>query len=131
MSALLTGIFFGILVAIPGITLLAAWPEVTQRLIDRNDAFWAGRGGTFLRLAALVLIANAIPVTLLTLFSTYGAACASMYWTAEQIRWAGWLLPLFGVCRTLILVEYCGLAAVIGISWILRIGSIIHQKLRS
>lgn len=103
----------------------------TRGLIAKNDALWTGRGGTLAVLAALALLVNTLPLALLIRFGTYGAACAAVTWTAEQVRWAGWLLPLYEVSCTLILAEFFGLAGVIGISGLLRLGSIIHTKMRS
>ena len=106
---------------------------ILSRIIAANDALWSG-SGRVLAIAAGVLLVNAPAVALLSLFGTYGAACAGLYWTAEQIRWAGWLIPAYEFSRTLIVGEFLGLAALLGTSAILRLGSLAHQfncKMRS
>jgi hypothetical protein len=104
------------------------------RLVAANDALWSGPGRHLLSLAGLFLLLNAAPLALVTLFGTYGAACAVQYWTAEQIRWAGWLIPGYEFSHTLIVGEFLGLAALLGTSGLLRLGSLAHQlhsKMRS
>ena len=104
------------------------------RLVAANDALWSGPGRHLLSLAGLFLLLNAAPLALVTLFGTYGAACAVSSWTAEQIRWAGWLIPAYEFSHTLIVGEFLGLAALLGTSAILRLVSLAHQlycKMRS
>ena len=104
-----------------------------RRLVAANDALWSG-SGRVLAIAAGVLLVNAPAVALLSLFGTYGAACAVSSWTAEQIRWAGWLIPAYEFSQSLIVGEFLGLAALLGTSAILRLVSLAHQlycKMRS
>ena len=99
-----------------------------RRLVAANDALWSGSGRP-LPLAAVILLVNALPLILVTLFGTYGAARAASSWTAEQIRWAGWLIPGYEFSHTLIVGEFLGLAALLGTSGLLRLGSLAHQTL--
>lgn len=104
-----------------------------SRIIAANDALWSG-SGRVLAIAAAILLVNAPAVPLLSLFGTYGAACAVSSWTAEQIRWAGWLIPAYEFSQSLIVGEFLGLAALLGTSAILRLVSLAHQfncKMRS
>lgn len=105
-----------------------------RRLVAANDALWAGPGRVWFPLAGVFLLINAPAVLLLSLFGTYGAACADLYWTAEQIRWAGGLIPLYETGQTLVVGEFLGLAALLGTSAILRLVSLAYTfscKMRS
>ena len=129
--------FYGLL-GIGGVLFALADPRyrapligAARTLVAKNDALWTGPWRPLLPLAFLALLVNVVPLALSAFFGACGVIHAHQVWTAEQIRWAGGLVPAYELSRTLILSEYLGTAGLLFGSGVLRLISRIIEKMRS